>query len=192
MIMRFSAVLVVLLACSVDSVNVVSTAGLASEASLKAMEKVFARSEQVHSDAMANIMKTMSTDRAWHVLHKNNLTNPALLEVKADLNNHHHGHLRKRVDPSNPKGYSGVEGARTMLNEMIYEQMLGYDQKITTCMNLYGSLCVEMELDRGEISAANYIAANAREIVLDAQATINKCEVAIPTLKLDWLQGTGT
>jgi hypothetical protein len=72
-----------------------------------------------------------------------------------------------------------------MLNEMIYEQMLGYDQKITYCMNLYGALCVEMEMDRGEISAANYIAANAREIILDAQATINKCEVAIPTLKLE-------
>merc|ERR1719324_1471572 len=50
---------------------------------------------------------------------------------------------------------------------------------------MYAALCVEMELDRGEISAANYIAANAREIVLDAQATINKCEVAIPTLKLE-------
>jgi hypothetical protein len=160
-----------------------STANLASEAHLKAMGKMFERSEEVQTVSMAKTMRTMSTDRAWHVLHKSNLTNPVLLEVKAAVTKKHHRHLRKRVDPSNPKGYSGVEGARQMLNEMIYEQMLGYDQKITYCVNSYSSLCVEMEMDRGEIQSANYIAANARELILDSQATINKCEVAIPTLK---------
>jgi hypothetical protein len=45
-----------------------------------------------------------------------------------------------------------------------------------------------MEACRGKISAANYVAANSRALILDAQATINKCEVDIPTRKLELKQ----
>merc|ERR1719310_1043541 len=42
-----------------------------------------------------------------------------------------------------------------------------------------------MEQARGEIAAANYVAANSRALILDSQAVINKCEVDIPTKKLE-------
>merc|ERR1740117_2249345 len=45
-----------------------------------------------------------------------------------------------------------------------------------------------MEVCRGQISAANYIAANSRALILDSQATINKCEVDIPERELDLKQ----
>merc|ERR1719440_61231 len=40
-----------------------------------------------------------------------------------------------------------------------------------------------MEVARGAIAAANFVAANSRALILDAQANINKCEVAIPESK---------
>merc|ERR1712178_154618 len=36
---------------------------------------------------------------------------------------------------------------------------------------------------RGQISAANYQAATARALILDAQANINHCEISIPETK---------
>merc|ERR1719333_487431 len=45
-----------------------------------------------------------------------------------------------------------------------------------------------MEACRGQIAASNYIAANSRALILDSQATINKCEVDIPTRKLELKQ----
>merc|ERR1719486_305950 len=42
-----------------------------------------------------------------------------------------------------------------------------------------------MEACRGQIAASNFIAANSRSLILDAQARINRCEVDIPTRKLE-------
>merc|ERR1719158_1874504 len=42
-----------------------------------------------------------------------------------------------------------------------------------------------MESCRGTIAASNYIAANSRTLILDAQSKINRCEVDIPTVKLE-------
>merc|ERR1719217_404065 len=42
-----------------------------------------------------------------------------------------------------------------------------------------------MEACRGQIAASNFIAANSRTLILDAQARINRCEVDIPTRKLE-------
>merc|ERR1719313_3246287 len=42
-----------------------------------------------------------------------------------------------------------------------------------------------MEACRGQIVASNFIAANSRSLILDAQARINRCEVDIPTRKLE-------
>merc|ERR1719258_651449 len=92
-------------------------------------------------------------------------------------------HLRKQ-----PKGYSGLEGARKMLNDMIYESMSKYDEEIAKCTEYYSKQCAAMEVCRGEIAAANYIAANSRALILDAQGTINRCEVDIPTRKLELKQ----
>merc|ERR1711865_655318 len=43
-------------------------------------------------------------------------------------------------------------------------------------------------MGRGQIAASNYIAANSRMLILDSQATINKCEIDIPTMKLELKQ----
>ena len=51
-----------------------------------------------------------------------------------------------------------------------------------------GIQCAAMEACRGQIAASNYIAANSRMLILDSQATINKCEVDIPTRKLELKQ----
>merc|ERR1719456_173002 len=87
--------------------------------------------------------------------------------------------LRKQA----PTGYSGIDGARKMLNEMIFESMSKYDQEIAKCTEYYSEQCAAMEACRGTIASANFIAANSRALILDSQATINKCEVDIPTTK---------
>merc|ERR550514_1385938 len=128
---------------------------------------------------MTNIMKTMSTDKAWHVLEKSNLTTPALLEAANDV----HGkqaNLRKQ-----PKGYAGLAGARKLLNDMIFESMSKYDQEIAKCTEYYATQCAAMEACRGQIAASNFIAANSRSLILDSQSRINRCEVDIPTRKLE-------
>jgi hypothetical protein len=107
------------------------------------------------------------------VLEKNNMTTPALMQVLGRKSN-----LRKQ-----PKGYSGIDGARKLLNDMIFESMSKYDAEIAKCTEFYAQQCDAMEACRSKISAANYVAANSRALILDSQATINKCEVDIPTMK---------
>merc|ERR1719262_1647743 len=86
------------------------------------------------------------------------------------------------------KGYGGIEGARNLLNDMIFESMSKYDQEIAKCTEYYSEQCAAMEACRGSIAASNYIAANSRMLILDSQATINKCEVDIPERKLELKQ----
>merc|ERR1719311_590013 len=126
----------------------------------------------------------MTPEKAWRVLEKNNLTTPALVQVASDL----HGkqsHLRKQAQP---KGYAGLAGARKLLNDMIYESMSKYDAEIAKCTEYYATQCAGMEACRGQIAASNFIAANSRSLILDAQARINRCEVDIPTRKLELKQ----
>merc|ERR1719157_518111 len=84
-----------------------------------------------------------------------------------------------------PKGYSGIDGARKLLNDMIFESMTKYDAEIAKCTEYYSKQCAAMEECRGQISAANYIAANSRMLILDSQSTINQCEVDIPARELE-------
>jgi hypothetical protein len=145
------------------------------------MQEVFFRSDETHEASMSNIMKSMSLATALNILEKNNKTTPQLLSVaKMVLDNKH---LRKQ-----PKGYSGIDGARKMLNDMIFESMSKYDAEIAKCTEYYAEQCAAMEVCRGQIAASNYIAANSRALILDSQATINKCEVDIPTRKLELKQ----
>merc|ERR1719399_836543 len=119
-------------------------------------------------------MKSMSSEDALHVLEKVNLTTPALVEVAKDLIGNK-GRLRKQ-----PKGYAGIDGARKLLNDMIFESMTKYDAEIAKCTEYYATQCAAMEACRSQIAASNYIAANSRALILDSQATINVCEVEIP------------
>merc|ERR1719329_951750 len=91
-----------------------------------------------------------------------------------------HAHLRKQ-----PKGYAGIEGARNLLNDMIFESMTKYDAEIAKCTEYYSTQCAAMEACRSQIAASNYIAANSRALILDSQAIINICEVDIPTKELE-------
>jgi hypothetical protein len=147
--------------------------------SVEAMQEVFARSDEAHTLSMDALMKTMTVEEAHAVLQKSNMSSPALMEV-IDMVNGTHGKLRKQ-----PKGYAGVDGAKKMLNDMLYEAMLKYDEDISKCTEYYATTCGQMEVLRGRIAAANYMAANSRSLILDSQATINKAEVDIPTTKLE-------
>merc|ERR1719163_2314437 len=71
---------------------------------------------------------------------------------------------------------------------MIYESMSKYDAEIAKCTEYYSKQCAAMEACRGQISASNYIAANSRALILDSQATINRCEVDIPQRELELKQ----
>merc|ERR1719454_1583267 len=146
------------------------------------MEQVFERSEQVHQQSIVNIMRSMSVPKAVGVLEKNHKSNAALMQA-TNLALAGNAHLRKQ-----PKGYSGIDGARALLNDMIYESLFKYDAEIAKCTEFYSQQCAQLEVCRGHISAANYVAANSRALILDAQATINQCEVEIPTKKLELKQ----
>merc|ERR1719247_3907018 len=133
---------------------------------------------------MASIMKGMTVTNAVNVLEKHNLYTPALAQVTGiALKGKGNTHLRKQ-----PKGYSGIDGARKLLNDMIYEAMSKYDTEIAKCTEYYSEQCAAMEACRGQIAASNYIAANSRALILDSQSTINRCETDIPVRKLELKQ----
>jgi len=150
--------------------------------SAQAMEQVFHRSEKMHAQSMTAIMSGMSPMKAMHVLENSKLSSPALLQA-ANFALGKQDALRKQ-----PKGYSGIDGARKLLNDMIYESMRKYDLEIARCTDYYSRQCAAMEACRGQIAASNYIAANSRMLILDSQATINKCEFDIPTMELELKQ----
>merc|ERR1719311_824820 len=115
------------------------------------------------------------------VIKKHKLVNTSMLSELSMLVSGQNEKLRGRKQPT---GYSGLDGARKLLNDMIYESMSKYDAEIAKCTEYYSKQCAAMEVCRGQISASNYIAANSRALILDSQATINRCEVDIPTRKL--------
>jgi len=159
--------------------------GVLDVATLESMENVFVRADKVHQDSMMEISKTLTLEKAVDVLQTSSISNPALNQVTDMLlaRKGDHQHVRKQ-----PKGYSGVEGAKKLLNDMIYESMSKYDAEIAKCTEYYSEQCAAMEVCRGQIAASNYIAANSRALILDAQATINRCEVDIPTRKYELKQ----
>merc|ERR1719343_1161124 len=121
----------------------------------------------------------MSLNKAVNVLEKSHTSTPALIQA-ANLALGKQTSLRKQ-----PKGYAGIDGARKLLNDMIYESMSKYDAEIAKCTEYYSKQCAAMESCRGQIAASNYIAANSRSLILDSQARINRCEIDIPTRKLE-------
>merc|ERR1740133_497619 len=126
---------------------------------------------------MATISQQMSASKAMEILKEKNATTASLIESATAVLGKS---LRKQ-----PKGYAGLDGARKLLNDMIFESMTKYDAEIAKCTEYYSKQCAAMEACRGSISAANYIAANSRALILDSQSTINRCEVDIPTKKLE-------
>jgi len=164
------------------SVNELSDSTVLDGVSVQTLAKVFSRSEQAHQESMASISRSLSLEKSVEVLEKNNKLSPTLAQV-TNMVMGGNAHLRKQ-----PKGYSGVDGARKLLNDMIFEAMSKYDQEIAKCTDYYSKQCAAMEVCRGQIAASNYIAANSRALILDAQANINRCEVDIPTRKYELKQ----
>merc|ERR1719506_529448 len=131
---------------------------------------------------MTALMSSMSSAEAMQVLEHSKSSTSELLQA-ANMALGKQRSLRKQ-----PKGYSGIDGARKLLNDMIYESMSKYDAEIAKCTDYYSRQCAAMEACRGQISASNYIAANSRMLLLDSQAKINRCEIDIPTMKLELKQ----
>merc|ERR1740127_163983 len=121
----------------------------------------------------------MTQSKALEVLDKSTLTNPKLKQITGLLSNRQN--LRKALQGHN--GFGGLNGARLLLNDMIHEVMVKYDAEIAKCTSYYASQCALMEVARGQISAANYVAATSRALILDAQYNINHCEISIPETK---------
>merc|ERR1719261_703762 len=138
------------------------------------MEQLFFRSAESRAQSMASIMDGMSPSTAVQVIGKSSLATPELMQVAEVALGHQNG-LRKQ-----PKGYSGLDGARKLLNDMIFESMTKYDAEIAKCTEYYATQCAAMEACRSQIAASNYIAANSRALILDSQAIINVMEVEIP------------
>merc|ERR1719199_918870 len=123
-------------------------------------------------------MSAMSIPKAAALLQQRQPTNAALAQATSIVLAGGALHLRKPA-----KGYSGIDGARKLLNDMIFESMSKYDQEIAKCTEYYAQQCAAMEGCRGQIAASNYIAANSRTLILDSQSRINRCEVDIPNRK---------
>merc|ERR1719310_1509697 len=88
-------------------------------------------------------------------------------------------HLRASQDGD---GYSGVDKAKNMLNEMIQETQAKYDLEIQTCCDYDQTQSALIEGARQDISNFNAEAAEARKEVLDAQDHIEICEKKLPEL----------
>jgi hypothetical protein len=147
--------------------------------STQAMEKVFARSEETHKAAMNTMTRTMTLAKAVELLEKSHLNRSLVAQVTSMVHKHRHN-LRKQTQP---KGYDALDGAKKMLNEMIYESMTKYDKEILMCMAGYAQKCDTMEVFRKTIQTANGFAANAHKVTLESQSIIDECDDIIPKTK---------
>jgi len=162
--------------------NMMLTALKSNADSAAEMGRVFERSDEQHRKSMDEISKTMTQPKALEVLQKSQFANSSTLNRMASLLT---GTKNLRKTSSADDGFGGLDGARKLLNDMLYEVMTTYDAEIAKCTDYYSKQCALMEVARGQISAANYIAATARGLILDSQATINHCEISIPETKLE-------
>merc|ERR1719326_1277376 len=139
---------------------------------------VFARSEETHARAMAEISESLTVTKAIETLQHSSVMNASTLKPFANLLSAKA--LRSQHDLN---GFGGLDGARRLLNEMIEEGMEKYDAEIARCTAYYAKQCALMETARGQISAANFVAATSRSLILDAEYNIKKCEISIPETK---------
>merc|ERR1719375_2816099 len=157
-------------------------ADVTADQSLSEMESVFKRSEETRRQSMATISKSMTQEKALDVMEKSSLAhNPKLKEITGLLSSKQN--LRRKQMKHD--GFGGLNGARLLLNDMIFEVMVKYDQEIAKCTAYYAQQCALMEVARGQISAANFVAATARALILDSLANINHCEISIPETKVE-------
>lgn len=145
------------------------------------MEQVFDRSVETHRASMVAISATLTLPMAIKVIQNSSEGESPKMKVVTNLLSSSKS-LRSSHD-GDMSGIGGLDGARKMLNDMILESMTKYDGEIAKCTSYYAKQCALMETARGQISAANSIAANSRALILDAQANINRDEVDVPKTK---------
>lgn len=135
---------------------------------------------------MALIAQGLTVPQAMHIAHKTMLSDASKYDAVASLIGARQiTKISLRANQPEKSGYGGIDGARKMLNDMIFESMTKYDAEISKCTDFYAKQCALMEIARGQIAAANYVAANSRALILDAQGNINRCEAAIPAAKME-------
>jgi len=144
------------------------------------MERMFTRSEEAHQHSMDEIAKTLTFSKAMEVIQHSTL--PAATSAFTKVTNLLAGSQNLR-SKTKDDGFGGLDGARRLLNSMIHEAMTKYDAEIAKCTDYYAKQCALMEIARGQISAANFIAASSRGLILDAQGVINQMEKDIPATK---------
>merc|ERR1740117_2261049 len=143
------------------------------------MGRVFSRSDMTHRQSMEKISKSLSLPNALEIAN-GALPNSgsALAKITSLLSGSKSLRSNNKDD-----GFGGLDGARVLLNSMIHEAMSKYDAEIAKCTDYYAKQCALMEIARGQISAANFIAASSRGLILDAQGVINQMEKDIPATK---------
>jgi len=124
--MNMSIKLVALVGAYLLCATLASNEVLVNDGSLndKDMQQLFFRSEETHAQSMASIMDGMSPSTAVQIIGKSSLATPELMQA-ANMALGKQSSLRKQ-----PKGYSGLDGARKLLNDMIFESMTKYDAEI--------------------------------------------------------------
>jgi len=171
--------LVGLAAVSVHALESSSKTGTAESMRLRLQE-----GEREHAKSLARITQKITLSSALAVLQKKTTASPKLMTlVQAAL----HGARAERTSAhlragSNPSGYSGVDKAKEMLNEMIEEVQSKYDVELQNCCNYDEMQSMLMEEARQDISMFNAEAAEARREVLDANGIIHVCETKLPEL----------
>jgi hypothetical protein len=185
--MKFQKSVIVLLLAPVLSINEGSVFKNENvnlnNMTIEDMKTVFERSSEEHEASIKSIMANMTVPKALTLLGQSSFPSSKVAEINHIVLKLKGKHLRQ---PG--KGYDGLEPAKELLNDMIYESLSKYDTEIAKCTEYYSKQCAAMEVCRGQIAASNYIAANSRALILDSQTTINRCEVDIPTRKLELKQ----
>jgi len=144
---------------------------------LDSMKEVFVRSPEAHAEAMASMMQTMSITEAMQILKEDNISTPALVQI-GDMAMGRQGNLRQ------PKGYAGLDSARKLLNDMIYEAAMKYDEEIASCTDFYSKKCAALEKGQSEVLAANFIAASSRTLMSVASGIIERMTQEIASTKI--------
>jgi len=187
-----SATLFVLAVLMVDHTDatVLSTWSKTSESD--SMRLRLHEAEKEHTRALAALTSNMTLNSALEAFKERTATSPGLLKfLKATLEQRQKKarssaqttHLRAAgAVAGRPSGYSGVDKAKNMLNEMIEEVQKKYDLELQKCCEYDESQSALIEEARQDISLFNAEAAEARKEVLEAQAHITICEQKLPEL----------
>jgi len=178
---------------TVYATSALARAGVAESSQMRVHQEV-----RRHEMSLAKMINSMTLSPALEVLRETaqrkgndevlGLVQEALQTggVKRGLKVGHaagkHSHKQIQEVGGRPRGYSGVDKAKEMLNEMIEEVQEKYDLELQKCCAYDESQSILIEESRQDISMFNAEAAEARKEVLDAQAQISMCETKLPQL----------